>query len=124
MLIENLRNLTSKISILQKKDFVGNIDCRYCGQHYDNEIRIGLYFNNILFTSAYQLTIAIKDSDGRIAKKLSEYTFNFTSHFFASEKNNGRWVFVILDNRVLECNVSKAILEIKLVLTEILEAIK
>ena len=124
MLIEDLRNLTGKISILQKKDFVGNIDCRYCGQHYENEIWIGLYFNNFLFTSAYQLTIAIKDSDGSVAQKLSGYTFYFTSHFFAPEEINGRWVFIKLDNRLLDCNESKAIQEIELVLTEILDAIK
>lgn len=121
ILIKNLRKLTSKINIIQSRDFVGNIDCRYCGLHFEKEIWVGLYFNNILFTSAYQFTIAIKDRDGTVAKKLSQYVVNFESHFFASEQDNGRWVFVKLDNYLLFCDESSSKSEIENIISQILE---
>lgn len=124
ILIKNLRSLTSKISLLQSRDFVANIDCRYCGRHFEKDIWVGLYFNNILFTSEKQLTIAIKDPDGCISQKLSQYTINFKSHFFASEDRMGRWVFVKLDNYLLLCDKKAALNEIERILSEILEIIK
>ncbi len=88
-LIKNLQHITSVINILQSRYFVGNVDCRYCWRYYENEIWIGLIFNNILFSAAYQLTLAVKDKDGIIAQKLSNTNINFLSHFFPSEENKG-----------------------------------
>ena len=124
ILIKNLRSLTSKITILQSRAFVANIDCRYCGRHFEKDIWVGLYFNNILFTSAYQFTMAIKDSDGIVTQKLSQHTLNFESHFFASEESRGRWVFIKLDNYLLSCDENYAKIEIERVFSEILDAIK
>lgn len=119
LLIGKLRTLTGNVKTIKRKDFVGNIDCRYCGQQYENEIWIGLYFNNILFSSAYQLTIAIKDANGSISQKLSNTSINFESHYFASEETKGRWIFIKLDNYLLN-NSSAFVTEINKILKEII----
>ena len=105
MIIESLKAKTESIKKIigehPDKGFVGNIDCRYCGMHFEKDIWVGLYFNNILFTSCYQLTLAVKDTDGSISSRLNETNLCFKSHYFVPEDINGRWLFFNLDNYLL-----------------------
>ena len=122
-LIQQLQHLTSlKFSSLVRnkaRGFVGNIDCRYCGQHYKGDICIGLYFNSVIFSNKYQLVLGVKDSNGDYAKKLCDSTINFISHYFASEKDKGRWIFIVLDNYLIY-DYKAAKLEINRIISEIL----
>ena len=109
-LISELKNRLTNLSFqkLQKKStdyFFGNINCRCCGQSYNDEnVWIGLYFNNINFTPDYKLVLALWEGgdDYSLEQKLSKALISYKSQYFRPVEE--RWIFINLDNYLLMCD--------------------
>lgn len=121
--LKKLTNITSTYITHEAKDiFVGNIDCRYCGQFYNNQaVWVGLYFNNVIFTHDYKLVLAIWDKAGEnnIKQELSKAFISYKSQNYVH--NEEHWLFVILDNYLLNCDVDTAKEEISSKISSILQ---
>lgn len=104
-------------------DFIGNTSCRYCGRMFGYKsltIWVGVYFNNIVFTSEHQFVLGIylDEKNNDVLTKLKNAGINFKLCNF--EPVEEKWIFITLDNFLLtnDCN------EIESEILRILNSIK